>query len=66
MRIYLTRSIIDDRATEIASRSLDANAQNMFLEAQSINKEAQKRLLNQVKEQVIESSGRTLWNDTKE
>lgn len=58
--------IIDDRATEIASRSLDANSQNMFLEAQSIDEKAQKRLLKQIKEQVIESSGRALWNDTKE
>jgi len=58
--------IIDDRATEIASRSLDANSQNMFLEAQSIDENAQKRLLKQIKEQVIESSGRALWNDTKE
>lgn len=58
--------IIDDRATEIAFRRLDANSQNMFLEAQSINEEAQKRLLNQIKVQVIESSGRALWNDTKE
>ncbi|MCP4323719.1 MAG: mobile mystery protein A [Psychromonas sp.] len=58
--------IIDDRATEIASRSLDANSQNMFLEAQSIDEEAQKRLFKQIKEQVIESSGRALWNDIKE
>lgn len=60
------KDIIDDRATEIASRSLDANSQNMFLEAQSIDEEAQKRLFNQIKEQVIGSSGRALWNDTKE
>lgn len=58
--------IIDDRAIEIASRSLDANSQNMFLEAQSIDEEAQKRLLTQIKEQVIESGGRALWNNTKE
>lgn len=57
---------IDDRAIEIASKSLEANSQNMFLEAQSIDEEAKKRLLNQVKEQVIESSGRALWNDTNE
>jgi len=58
--------IIDDRATEITSQSLNANAQNMFLEAQSIDEEAQKRLFNQIKEQVINSCGRALWNDTKE
>ena len=58
--------LIDDRATEIASRRIDANSQNMFLEAQSIDEEAQKRLLNQIKEQVIESSSRTLWNETNE
>lgn len=58
--------IIDDRATEIASESLNANAQNMFLEAQSIDEKAQKQLLKQIKEQIVESSGRALWNDTKE
>jgi hypothetical protein len=47
-------SLIDDKPTEIASRSLDANSQHMFLKAQSINEEA------------IESGGRALWNDPKE
>jgi predicted DNA-binding mobile mystery protein A len=58
--------MIDDRATAIASRSLDANSQNMFLEAQTIDLEAQERLFNQIKEQVIGSGGRTLWKNTKE
>jgi len=58
--------IIDGRATEIASRSLDANSQNMFLEDQAISEEAQKRLLNLIKEQIIESGGRALWNNIKE
>jgi len=58
--------IIDDKATEIASKSLDANSQNMFLEAQAIDDEAQKRLLKQIKEQVIESGGRVLWKKIKE
>lgn len=58
--------IIDERATEIAFRSLDTNSQNMFLEAQSIDEEAQKRLFNQLKEQIIESGGRALWNKIKE
>ncbi|MFA1563313.1 transcriptional regulator, partial [Aliivibrio fischeri] len=58
--------IIDERAAEIAFRSLDTNSQNMFLEAQSIDEEAQKRLFNQLKEQIIESGGRALWNKIKE
>lgn len=58
--------IIDDRATGIASISLDANSQNMFLEAQIIDEEAKKRLLNQIKEQVIAAGGRALWNNTKD
>ncbi|GGP69903.1 DNA-binding protein [Shewanella saliphila] len=58
--------IIDGRATEIASRSLDANSQNMFLEDQTISGEAQIRLLNQIKEQIIESGGRALWKNIKE
>ncbi len=58
--------IIDDRATGIASKSLDANSQNMFLEAQVIDDEAKQRLLNQIKEQVIVAGGRALWNNTKD
>jgi predicted DNA-binding mobile mystery protein A len=58
--------IIDERAAAIASRNLDANSQNMFLEAQAINEEAKKQLFKQIKEQVIESGGRVLWKNTKE
>ena len=58
--------IIDDRATEIVSRILELNSQNMILEGQSIDEDSQRRLFNQIKEQVIESSGRILWNNTKE
>ncbi|MBU0914505.1 MAG: mobile mystery protein A [Gammaproteobacteria bacterium] len=58
--------IIDDRATGIASKSLDANSQNMFLEAQVIDDEAKQRLLNQIKEQVIAAGGRALWHNTKD
>lgn len=58
--------MIEDRATEIASQSVDTNSQNMFLEAQSIDTEAQKRLQNQIKEQVIASGGRVLWKNIKE
>lgn len=53
--------IIEDRATEIATQSLDTNDQNMFLEAQSIDKEAQTCLLEQVKRDIIVSGGRILW-----
>ena len=53
--------IIEDRAIEIAIQNLDANSQNMFLEAQSIDKEAQARLLEQVKNDVIASGGRVIW-----
>lgn len=56
--------MIDDRATEIAYKSLEANSQNMFLESQSITEDAQNRLLNQIKEDVIESGGRALWNSS--
>uniref|UniRef100_A0A486XNT3 Uncharacterized protein n=1 Tax=Rheinheimera sp. BAL341 TaxID=1708203 RepID=A0A486XNT3_9GAMM len=38
----------------------------MFLEAQIIDEEAKKRLLNQIKEQVIAAGGRALWNNTKD
>ena len=38
----------------------------MFLEAQSIDENAQNRLLEQIKEDVIESGGRTLWSNNKE
>lgn len=58
--------MIEDRATEIVTRILDTNSQHMFLEAQSIDEGSQKRLFNQLKEQVIESGGRILWNNTKE
>lgn len=53
--------IIEDRAIEIATQNMDANAQNMFLEAQSIDKEAQERLFEQVKNDVIASGGRVIW-----
>lgn len=53
--------IIEDRATEIAIQSLDTNSQNMFLEAQSIDKEAQTRLMEQIKKDIIASGGRILW-----
>lgn len=58
--------MIDDRATEIAYKNLDSNSQNMFLEAQAIDENAQSRLLNQIKEEVIESGGRALWSSTLE
>ena len=58
--------MIDERATEIAYENLEANSQNMFLEAQSIDENAQNRLLEQIKEDVIESGGRTLWSNNKE
>ncbi len=57
--------LIDERATLVASRSLDANLQNMFLEAHAISDEAKKRLLKHIKEQVIESGGRVLWNNAE-
>ena len=53
--------IIEDKALEIATQSLDSNAQNMFLEAQSLDKEAQARLLKQIKEDLIASGGRVIW-----
>jgi predicted DNA-binding mobile mystery protein A len=59
-------NIIEDRAQEVAFNSLDANSQNMFLEDQSIDEEAKKRLLNLIREQVIESGGRALWKNAKE
>jgi len=53
--------IIEDRAIEVATQNMDTNAQNMFLEAQSIDKEAQERLFEQVKNDVIASGGRVIW-----
>lgn len=53
--------IIEDRVKEIATKSLDSNAQNMFLEAQSIDNAAQKRLLKQVIDDVNASGGRVIW-----
>ncbi|MFA0194083.1 mobile mystery protein A [Vibrio artabrorum] len=58
--------MIDDRATVIASQSVDTNSQNMFLEAQPIDVETQNRLLNQIKEQVVAAGGRVLWKNTTE
>lgn len=53
--------MIDERATVIAKRSIEAISQNMFLEAQTITEDAKNRLLNQAKKRVIESGGRALW-----
>ncbi|MBS6210026.1 mobile mystery protein A [Proteus cibi] len=58
--------IIEDRVTEIAIQSLDSNAQNMFLEAQSIDKKAQEHLLEQAKKEIIASGGRIIWKNIKE
>lgn len=56
-------NMIDDRATEITSRSIEANAQNMFLEGQLIDEKAKTRLFNEIKEEIIKSGGRVLWNN---
>lgn len=53
--------IIVDRALEIATKTLETNAQNMFLEAQVIDKNAQNRLLEQVTNDIMASGGRVIW-----
>lgn len=58
--------IIEDRVTEIAIQSLDSNAQNMFLEAPSIDKKAQEHLLEQAKKEIIASGGWIIWKNIKE
>lgn len=58
--------IIEDRALQIATQNLDSNAQNMFLEAQSIDKKAQSRLLAKAKEDIISSGSRVIWQNIKE
>lgn len=58
--------MIDDRATRVASKFVEVNVQNMFLEDQAIDEDAKRRLLNEIKQQVIEFGGRALWSNTKE
>lgn len=53
--------IIVDRALEIATKTLETNTQNMFLEAQVIDKNAQNRLLEQVTNDIMASGGRVIW-----
>nr|WP_321238582.1 mobile mystery protein A [uncultured Tolumonas sp.] len=53
--------IIEDRAIEVATQYLNSNYQNMFLEAQSIDKSAQARLFEQLKNSIIISGGRAIW-----
>lgn len=53
--------IIVDKALEIATKTLETNAQNMFLEAQVIDKNAQNRLLEQVTNDIMASGGRVIW-----
>ncbi len=53
--------IIEHRAVEIATQDLNSNFQHMLLEAQSLDREAQARLLEQVKHSIIMSGGRVIW-----
>lgn len=53
--------IIENKATEIAIQILNSTVQNMSLEAQAIDKQAQCRLLEQVKSSIIVSGGHVIW-----
>ena len=56
--------MLDDRAEKIALSRLSINAQNMHLEAQSLSREKQAFLMNELKKELLEAGGRVLWKTT--
>ena len=57
--------LLEERAEQVAKESLSLNAQNMFLEAQSIDINKEKFLFEQLKTELLNAGGRKLWKSTK-
>lgn len=55
--------IMRDRAETLAKSRLEANTQNMFLEAQSIDPGKQEFLTEQLTEELLRAGGRVLWKN---
>ena len=53
--------IIEERAELLAKGALSMNSQNMFLEAQVISPEKEKFLINELKQELLNTGGRALW-----
>jgi predicted DNA-binding mobile mystery protein A len=53
--------ILDKRAEYLATKQLNSNSQNMFLEAQSIDEEQKKFLIQEQKIALLRAGGRELW-----
>ncbi len=56
-------STIKEQAELVAKKTLTANYQSMFLEAQSIDPKKQAFLIEQLSQELINSGGRKLWNN---
>jgi predicted DNA-binding mobile mystery protein A len=54
-------TMLDKRAEYLATKQLYSNSQNMFLEAQSVNGEQQKFLIEEQKRYLLMVGGRKLW-----
>lgn len=57
---------IQERALEIAKIEVRKTSKNMFLEAQSINKEKENILISELAEEIVRAGGRKLWGKNKE
>jgi len=58
-------ALLEERAEQVAKEQLSLNAQNMFLEAQSIDSAKEKFLFEQLKKELLNTGGRVLWNSNK-
>ncbi len=57
---------IQERALEIAKIEVKKASKNMFLEAQSINKEKENILISELAGEIMRAGGRKLWVKNKE
>ncbi|MPY26362.1 mobile mystery protein A [Shewanella sp. YLB-07] len=57
---------ISDRALKIASTEVRKASKNMFLEAQSISKDKEQYLIDELAEEIMREGGRKLWLQSKD
>ncbi|RTR35900.1 mobile mystery protein A [Shewanella canadensis] len=57
---------IKEQALKVASMEVRKTSKNMFLEAQSISKEKEQYLIDDLAEEIMRDGGRKLWLKSKE
>ena len=57
---------IRERALKVASMEVRKTSKNMFLEAQSISREKEQHLIDELAEDLMRNGGRKLWLKSKE